>query len=105
MTGPPGMTRAVSLLALDRVARWRPRSSDRRAVAAGTAAEQDPPMPITTYDVEVTGPWLDPRTRTTTDRVARFRVAASGGPAAELAAIQLFGSAADRERCVANGRR
>jgi hypothetical protein len=57
----------------------------------------------TTYEVEVSGSWLDPRTQTEQPRTETFRVLAGHRAAAETAAVQLYGSAAAAERCRAVG--
>jgi hypothetical protein len=58
---------------------------------------------LATYSVEVSGSWLDPRTRQEERRSATFSVLALAPAHAEYAGVQLFGSAAAAERCVATG--
>ena len=53
------------------------------------------------FRVEVSGTLRDPRLRAEVPLTHVFLVAASGPGAAELAALQLFGSEAGRRRCVA----
>jgi hypothetical protein len=55
----------------------------------------------TTYTVEVSGSWLDPRTQTEQPRTETFRILAGHPQAAETAGVQLYGSAAAKQRCTA----
>jgi hypothetical protein len=58
-----------------------------------------------TFTVEVSGSWLDPRTLLEAPRTETFRVLARHPGAAETAGLQLYGSAAAAQACVATGRR
>jgi hypothetical protein len=53
---------------------------------------------MTSFRVEVSGMWVDPRMRTQEMKTHVFVVAANGPIAAQVAATQLFGDEAARKR-------
>ena len=56
-----------------------------------------------TFTVEVSGAWIDPRTRQEAPQTQTFRVLALFPEAAEMAGRQLFTSAAAKARCLMAG--
>ena len=59
----------------------------------------------TTYTVEVSGSWLDPRTRTQRQQVETYRILAGHQEAARTAGLQCYGASAAQEHCIPQGRR
>jgi hypothetical protein len=59
----------------------------------------------TTYTVEVSGSWLDPRTRTQRQQLETYRILAAHEQAAQTAGLQLYGASAAQQHCIPQGRR
>ena len=60
---------------------------------------------LATYVVEVSGSWLDPRTRTEEPHTETFQVLAQHPDHAHTAGYQLYDAAAAEQSCVASGKR